>query len=149
MKIVLPDTLVAVSFAPLIRLVAEIDDHGPIRPGRLSATLPDLATHHLRQATRRARTLGLVCERPGEGLTLTEAGRDLADLYDQAARWARASHVPTQHASFAARVRFALRRTASVSAQDRGDPGLARVSELVELWLASWGEESDEPPLAA
>ncbi|WP_129287522.1 regulator [Streptomyces sp. GZWMJZ-114] len=144
----MPEPLAALCFAPLIRLVSEVDDHGPIRAGRLSATLPDLTTHQVRQATRRARALGLVTERPGDGLDLTEAGRDLADLYDHAARWARTAQRPSPNADFESRVQSALRRTLFAEATVR-DGALARVSELADLWLAFWGAEADEPLSAA
>ncbi|MBU7598905.1 hypothetical protein JGS22_015095 [Streptomyces sp. P38-E01] len=92
----------------LIRLITEIDDHGPIPPGALAATLPDLTEHHLRQAHSQACALGLAHHPHGIGLAPTTAGSALADLYHAAARWARRCNRPTPVASFTDRAQYTL-----------------------------------------
>ncbi|MEU0843990.1 regulator [Streptomyces sp. NPDC005962] len=92
----------------LIRLVTEIDDNGAIPPRRLAATLPDLSKHQLRSATETARAHGLVRTAPGAGLELTEAGSELADLYDAVARWSRRHASPALVCEFSNRVRHVL-----------------------------------------
>ncbi|MCZ4101312.1 regulator [Streptomyces sp. SID13666] len=89
----------------LIRLITEIDDHGPIPPRRLAGTLPDLSPHQLRRATEMARTMGLCRIGPGVGLELTPSGAELADLYDATARWARHNSYPHPICDFTTRVR--------------------------------------------
>jgi|GEM_PF-2828290 hypothetical protein len=92
----------------LIRLVTEIDDNGAIPPRRLAGTLPDLSTHQLRSASDTARAHGLVRTAPGAGLELTEAGTELADLYDAMARWARRHAYPSPVCDFSSRIRHSL-----------------------------------------
>ncbi|MER7720655.1 regulator [Streptomyces flaveolus] len=92
----------------LLRLVTEIDDNGAIPPRRLAGTLSDLSPHQLRSASDTARTYGLVRVAPGAGLELTESGRELADLYDALARWARRHSVPSAVCEFSSRVRHVL-----------------------------------------
>lgn len=92
----------------LIRLVTEIDDNGAIPPRRLAGTLPDLSTHQLRSASDTARAHGLVRVTPGAGLKLTDSGRELADLYDAVARWARHHAVPAPVCEFSSRIRHVL-----------------------------------------
>lgn len=98
----------ALSTASLVRLITEIDDNGPIPPRGLSSALPDLTTHHLRQATERARDLGLVRVRAGNGLALTESGLHVAELYDAIARWARRFTYPAPRCDFTGRIRHTL-----------------------------------------
>lgn len=90
----------------LIRLITEIDDHGPIPSRGLARTLPDLAPYQIRHATEQAHRHGLV--RQESGLHLTESGEDLAELYDTAARWARQHQYPALVADFATRIRHTL-----------------------------------------
>ncbi|GAA2530629.1 MULTISPECIES: regulator [Streptomyces] len=92
----------------LIRLITEIDDNGPIPPRRLAATLSDLSSHHLRRATHVARAHGLARVAPGAGLSLTEAGSELADVYDATARWARRHGYPNRVCDFTTRLQHSL-----------------------------------------
>nr|WP_203615414.1 hypothetical protein [Streptomyces sp. SID13726] len=104
----------------LIRLVTEIDDNGPIsqKRGSLQGALGDLPLGHLRHAIDTARDLGLV--HAGGHATvryqLTASGKDLAEFYDTAARWARARQLPSPVSDFVARVQHALQ------AEDDGSP---------------------------
>ncbi|MFC9502714.1 regulator [Streptomyces sp. NPDC057002] len=124
---------------PLVRLVSEIDDNGAIAPRRLAGTLPDLSTHQLRSASDTARALGLVRLAPGAGLELTEAGMELADLYDAIARWARRHAVPALVSEFSSRIRCVLDLLAPSLTTERADGaevGLARLHTLLIQWLA-------------
>ncbi|MDX2680109.1 regulator [Streptomyces soliscabiei] len=111
----------------LIRLVTEIDDNGAIPPRRLAGTLPDLSTHQLRRASDTARAHGLVRIAPGSGLELTDAGAELADLYDAMARWARRHAVPAPVCEFTSRIRHVLDLLAPSLTTAHGD-GLAPLS---------------------
>ncbi|MFE2063022.1 regulator [Streptomyces sp. NPDC059467] len=124
---------------PLVRLVAEIDDNGAISPRRLVGTLPDLSRHQLRSASDTARGHGLIRIAPGTGLELTEAGRELADLYDAMARWARRHAVPAPVCEFSSRIRCVLGLLAPSLTTERADgaeAGLARLRTLLIQWLA-------------
>ncbi|MEV6007324.1 regulator [Streptomyces sp. NPDC051976] len=124
---------------PLVRLVTEIDDNGPVPPRRLAVTLPDLSTHQLRSASATARAHGLVRIAPGTGLELTEAGMDLADLYDEMARWARRHAVPAPVCEFSSRIRCVLDLLAPSLTTERADgaqAGIARLRTLLMQWLA-------------
>ncbi|MGV9967646.1 regulator [Streptomyces olivaceus] len=136
----------------LIRLITEIDDNGAIPPRRLAGTLPDLTTHQLRSASDTARAHSLVRVAPGAGLELTDPGRELADLYDALARWARRHSVPAVVCEFSSRIRHALGLLAPSLTPGIGDrPGpladvrpigveaeaeLACVRTLLIQWLA-------------
>ncbi|MFF2567314.1 hypothetical protein [Streptomyces sp. NPDC058084] len=117
----LRDTVTMLSSPPLIRLITEIDDNGPIPPRRLAGTLPDLSTHHLRQTADLARTLGFIRVRPGVGVGLTEAGTELADVYDATARWARHHAYPSVISDFTTRVQHTLRLMAEALAPVMAD----------------------------
>ncbi|MET9507711.1 regulator [Streptomyces flavidovirens] len=132
----------------LIRLITEIDDNGPIPPRRLAATLPDLSSHHLRRTTHVARAHGLVRVAPGIGLALTEAGSELADLYDATARWARHHAYPTRVCDFTTRLQHSLSLLVPALVADRTDGSphegtlgieaetdLARPRALLLQWL--------------
>ncbi|WP_327720341.1 regulator [Streptomyces sp. NBC_00490] len=124
---------------PLVRLVTEIDDNGAIPPRRLAGTLPDLSTHQLRSASGTARTHGLIRIAPGTGLELTEAGMELAGLYDAMARWARRHAVPAPVCEFSSRIRHVLALLAPSLITERADgaeAGLARLRTLLIQWLA-------------
>ncbi|MFF5979383.1 regulator [Streptomyces olindensis] len=124
---------------PLVRLVTEIDDNGAIPPRRLAGTLPDLSTHQLRSASDTARAHGLVRIAPGTGLGLTEAGMELAGLYDAMARWARRHAVPAPVCEFSSRIRHVLALLAPSLITERADgaeAGLARLRTLLIQWLA-------------
>ncbi|GAA4782126.1 regulator [Streptomyces ziwulingensis] len=128
----------------LIRLVTEIDDNGAIPPRRLAGTLPDLSTHHLRSASDTARAHGLVRVAPGAALELTEAGKELAELYHSVARWARRHAVPAPVSEFSSRIRHVLNLlTASLTPDSAAHPasaaagtGLAHPRTLLIQWLA-------------
>ncbi|MGW0613256.1 regulator [Streptomyces sp. NPDC002788] len=139
---------------PLVRLVTEIDDNGAIPPRRLAGTLPDLSTHQLRSASDTARAHGLIRIAPGTGLELTEAGMELADLYDAMARWARRHAVPAPVCEFSSRIRHVLALLARSLITERADPaeaGLARLRTLLIQWLADnlqVARESEPEPVA-
>ncbi|ROQ70197.1 hypothetical protein EDD93_4708 [Streptomyces sp. 840.1] len=96
----------------LIRLVTEIDDNGPIshRRGSLQGAFGDLTPGQLRHATDTARALDLVHsdETTPDRYRLTESGEALAEVYDTAARWARARHFPDTTSDFVTRVQHTL-----------------------------------------
>ncbi|MEV7064327.1 regulator [Streptomyces collinus] len=124
---------------PLVRLVTEIDDNGAIPPRRLANTLPDLSTHQLRSASHTARAHGLIRISPGTGLELTEAGMELAGLYDAMARWARRHADPVPVCEFSSRIRYVLALLAPSLITERADgaeAGLARLRTLLIQWLA-------------
>jgi DNA-binding HxlR family transcriptional regulator len=137
---------------PLIRLVTEIDDNGAIPQRRLAATLPDLSSHQLRSTTDTARAHGLVRSAPGAGLSLTETGSDLADLYDATARWARRHAYPAPVCDFSSRVQHTLdlltpslvpehtdgssRRSIEDLTSPEVETDLARPRALLIQWLA-------------
>ncbi|MER7932967.1 MULTISPECIES: regulator [unclassified Streptomyces] len=132
---------------PLVRLVTEIDDNGPVPPRRLAATLPDLSTHQLHSASDTARAYGLIRIAPGAGLELTTAGTELADLYDALARWARRHAVPAPVCDFSGRILHVLSLLTPSLIGERvdspcppagveGEAGLARPRMLLLQWLA-------------
>ncbi|WP_371551475.1 hypothetical protein OG266_38655 [Streptomyces sp. NBC_00554] len=122
----------------LIRLVTEIDDNGPIsrQRGSLQGALGDLTTGQLRHAIDTARDLGLIHAR-GHALAryqLTTSGKDLAEVYDTAARWARTRQLPSRTSDFVARVQHALQM------QDGGPehPGAASEPSAPHEALSDW-----------
>ncbi|MFF4969899.1 regulator [Streptomyces sp. NPDC001037] len=123
----------------LIRLVTEIDDNGAISPRRLTGTLPDLSAHQLRSASDTARAHGLIRVAPGVGLELTDAGSELADLYDAMARWARRHAVPAPVCEFSRRIRHVLDLLAKSLTTEHAD-GLAPLSAAR---LTSAGDAAD------
>ncbi|MFE0187979.1 hypothetical protein [Streptomyces sp. NPDC058989] len=152
------------SSQPLIRLITEIDDNGPVPPRGLAGTLSDLTPHHIRQAADLARDLGLVHVRPGVGLALTTSGSELADVYDATARWSRRHAYPAPVADFTSRIQhtFALLAQTHASAADDGPhypetdrlpsaqavADLARLCDLLSQWLhANW--QAAQPASAA
>lgn len=125
----------ALASPELIRLITEIDDNGTIPPRGLARTLSDLSPHQLRHATALAHTLGLV--RARQGLSLTESGTQLAEVYDEAARWARAHDYPGVTGTFVTRVRATLQLLGSADVSGRrqernGQAGLVASLEAVE-----------------
>ncbi|MFD9715826.1 hypothetical protein [Streptomyces sp. NPDC059076] len=95
----------------LIRLITEIDDHGPIARHMLSRTFPDLPLQQVRDGSVLARKHGLIRTGQHKGqpaYRLTEHGSALADVYDTLARWARAHHYPSLQVDFTNRVRATL-----------------------------------------
>ncbi|MFJ2739639.1 regulator [Streptomyces sp. NPDC087440] len=140
----------ALSTASLVRLITEIDDNGTIPPRGLASALPDLTPHHVRRATERARDLGLVRVRAGQGLSLTESGLHVAELYDAISRWARRFAYPAPTCDFAGRIRHTLAllsapQVLSVLTKAQPASGHLPVSEeatraLAEVWtlLDQW-----------
>jgi hypothetical protein len=102
----------ALTLPGLIRLVTEIDDNGPIshRRGSLQGAFGDLTPGQLRHAIDVARDLGLVHadEQAPDRYRLTMSGQALAEVYDTAARWARARHFPDTSTDFVTRVQHTL-----------------------------------------
>ncbi|MEU2874118.1 hypothetical protein ABZ769_33805 [Streptomyces olivoreticuli] len=94
----------------LIRLVSEIDDNGPVQHRMLGRTFADLARHQIRHAFTAGRDHGLIYAEDTNSpcYLLTHSGADLADVYDQAARWARAHNYPSATGDFVTRVRETL-----------------------------------------
>ncbi|MFD5656213.1 hypothetical protein [Streptomyces hirsutus] len=133
-------TCTALSSASLIRLVSEIDDHGAIPVRGLARTLADLSTRQIRQAIEQADALGLLTRTPGS-VGLSAAGRDLADIYDATARWARRHNYPTPLCDFAGRIQhtFALLGTPAAGTQDHLDgehvAELGRIHRLMAEWV--------------
>ncbi|MEH0628546.1 hypothetical protein [Streptomyces stelliscabiei] len=101
------------SLPSLIRLVSEIDDNGPIshRRGSLQGAFGDLTRHQLRYAIDVARALGLVhfADHAPARYRLTEAGEDLASVYDTVARWSRTHQYPNTARDFVTRVQHTLK----------------------------------------
>ncbi|WP_405729222.1 hypothetical protein OG885_09915 [Streptomyces sp. NBC_00028] len=128
----LPDTLLherrairTLTLPALIRLVTEIDDNGPIshRRGSLQGAFGDLTPGQLRHAIDVARDLGLVHadEQAPDRYRLTQSGEALAEVYDTAARWARARHFPDASTAFVTRVQHTL-QLSSRSPHSSGAP---------------------------
>ncbi|MFD4476465.1 hypothetical protein ACFWPU_10175 [Streptomyces sp. NPDC058471] len=139
----------ALSLPGLIRLVTEIDDNGPIsrRRGSLRSAFDDLTVPQLRHATDRAREFGLVYGDEDERVRyrLTDSGEDLAEVYDTAARWARAHQFPTVASDFVTRVQRTL------SLLGRGEAlahGAARIGDSSGL-LVPGGAVLDREAIAA
>ncbi|WP_330347770.1 hypothetical protein [Streptomyces sp. NBC_00582] len=151
----------ALSLPALVRLVSEIDDNGPIshRRGSLQSAFGDLTVNQLRYAIDVARELGLVHADPQAPTRyrLTEAGEDLAGVYDMAARWARTHQYPSPTSGFVTRVQHTLKLltqpTAAVRDADRphkpavlatGHPGAetdadgALLPDAAKAALAEW-----------
>ncbi|MFI8308735.1 hypothetical protein ACIF80_36095 [Streptomyces sp. NPDC085927] len=134
--------------AGLIRLVSEIDDHGAIPPRALARTLTDLAPHHIRQAVEQAESLGLL-DRSHSGLGLTTAGKDLADFYDHAARWARQHNYPARTCDFTSRIRrtLALLDQPAVREPRLQDGDAAAELRHVHRLLAEWADTHQLTPV--
>ncbi|WP_416986905.1 hypothetical protein [Streptomyces sp. T028] len=147
----------ALSLPSLIRLVSEIDDNGPIshRRGSLQSAFGDLTVNQLRYAIEVARDLGLVHADPQAPTRyrLTEAGEDLAGVYDVAARWARTHQYPSPTSDFVTRVQHILKLltqpTAAVREADQAgkpavpatgetDADVALIPDAAEAALAEW-----------
>jgi DNA-binding HxlR family transcriptional regulator len=94
----------------LIRLVSEIDDHGPVERHMLQRIFADLTRHQIRHAIKTGRDHELI--RAGHHAApcylLTDRGTDLAEVYDQAARWARTHNYPAASSDFVTRVQATL-----------------------------------------
>ncbi|MEV5878035.1 hypothetical protein AB0L75_28180 [Streptomyces sp. NPDC052101] len=122
-------TITVLSLPGLIRFISEIDDNGPVSRGSLGATFDDLTRHQLRHALETADGIGLVSTREQVPVRyrLTRSGKDLADVYDAAARWARAHQFPSTTSDFVTRVQHTLKllaqnTTAEGDSRRTGDP---------------------------
>ncbi|MGP3733003.1 hypothetical protein ACTWJ9_07250 [Streptomyces sp. GDS52] len=131
-------TCTALSSASLIRLVSEIDDHGAIPVRGLARTLAELSTRQIRQAIEQADALGLLTRTPGS-VGLSAAGRDLADVYDATARWARRHNYPAPLCDFAGRIQhtFALLGMPTEGTQDPDGEQVAELGRIHRL-MAEW-----------
>ncbi|WP_406186181.1 hypothetical protein [Streptomyces sp. NBC_01006] len=101
----------ALSHPGLVRIISDIDDNGPLQRHLLSRTFTGLSRQQLRHATASGRALRLLRAGTHAGnpaLVLTPAGKELADVYDTAARWARTHHYPCDVSDFVARVQATL-----------------------------------------
>ncbi|MFE9407395.1 hypothetical protein ACFYN0_01120 [Streptomyces sp. NPDC006704] len=136
----------ALSLPGLIRLVTEIDDHGPIshQYGSLQGAFGDLTPGQLRHAINTARDLGLVHadEQAPDRYRLTESGEDLAEVYDTAARWARAHQYPSDSSDFVTRVQHTLQLPAPdpASEADSDHSGVGTDRPQPPNALADWLE---------
>ncbi|MEV2258527.1 hypothetical protein AB0J13_07675 [Streptomyces anulatus] len=139
----------------LIRLISEIDDHGPISRRGFTRSFPDLARHQIRHTVQEARDLDLIHSMSEHHLT--EAGEALAELYDAAARWGRQHHYPAQEGHFAHRVSSTLallaRPEISTSATPATRPEAAAGAstvpglETVRSTLLQWMKDYYRAPL--
>lgn len=132
----------------LIRLISEIDDNGPLQRRMLATTLPGLSRRQLTHATAAGRALGLLrTGRQGGSAcyALTDAGRELAEVYDTAARWARAHHYPQPVSDFTTRVRATLTLLAQPpgTTAEAGPDGeaAARTLNSVRAALSQWASD--------
>ncbi|MFP8887595.1 hypothetical protein [Streptomyces mangrovi] len=133
------DIRTALSSAGLIRLVSEIDDHGAIPARGLARTLTDLSVDRIRQAVEQADSLGLLARTPGT-VGLSAAGRDLADVYDATARWARRHNHPAAHCDFAGRIHSTFTLLGAPTAdppnpKDEREAELGRIERLMAEWV--------------
>lgn len=112
----------ALTLPGLIRLVSEIDDHGPVGRGSLGVTFDDLSRHQLRQAIATARALRVMetADSKSTRYRLTEDGKNLAEVYDRAARWARTHQYPAPSSDFITRVQCTLQLLAPYPDTDDG-----------------------------
>lgn len=142
----------ALASADLIRLITEIDDNGPVPPHGPARIFPDLTRLRIRHTIEQAHALGLVSIRSGAGLGLTDAGLQLADIYDSTARWARTHNYPGPTCTFITRVQGTLQLltpvqgpvAAPAAAPVRAVEDLARLREALDRWIDShWS--GDEP----
>ncbi|MDT0382303.1 regulator [Streptomyces sp. DSM 42041] len=135
------DTSIALSSPELVRLVTEIDDNGTVPQRGLASALPDLTPHQIRKATEQADLLGLL-DRCEDGLALSTAGRELADLYDVAARWARRHDVPDRTCNFTSRIRHTFTHLTEQAAGDHfsrtaSGHGLDRLYQELANWVGT------------
>ncbi|WP_446038040.1 hypothetical protein [Streptomyces sp. SID1121] len=98
------------SHSGLIRLISEIDDNGPIDNRMLGRTFTDLTRHQIRHALATGHRHGLIQEptKTNPVHLLTHHGAELADVYDQIARWARSNDYPNHTSDFVTRVQGTL-----------------------------------------
>lgn len=125
----------------LIRLITEIDDNGPIshRRGNLQGAFGDLTPGQLRHAIDTARALHLVHsdETTPDRYRLTESGEALAEVYDTAARWARAGHFPASSVDFVTRVQCTLQLPSRDPLPSGSMPELSAPRKALTDWLRS------------
>ncbi|MFE2140360.1 winged helix-turn-helix transcriptional regulator [Streptomyces sp. NPDC059456] len=94
------------------RIISEIDDNGPIPHRAAQATFPDIPADSLQHGLRTLRQRGLLQIREHRDddspVGLTQAGRDLGDVYEALSHWARRHHYPTSQSDFVTRVEASL-----------------------------------------
>ncbi|MFI7356130.1 winged helix-turn-helix transcriptional regulator [Streptomyces avidinii] len=94
------------------RIISELDDNGPIPRRAAQATFPDIPEDSLQHGMRSLRQRGLLQVRgrrdDDSPLGLTEAGRDLGDVYEALSRWARRHDYPAPQTGFVNRVEATL-----------------------------------------
>jgi hypothetical protein len=131
----------ALSHPGLIRITTEIDDNGPLPRHLLSRTLTSLSGQQLRHATKAGRTLGLLRTGTKAGvpsLLLTRGGRELAEIYDMAARWARAHGFPAPATDFVTRVRSTLTLLGTAGPVEVDDAVRDEGLDALRAAFASW-----------
>ncbi|MBQ0855457.1 regulator [Streptomyces sp. BH-SS-21] len=138
----------SLSSVGLIRLVSEIDDHGPIPPRALARTLTGLSRTQAKQARKQADMLVLL-DGSCSGLALTEAGADLASFYDAAARWARHHDYPHHTSTFSDRIRHVLTLLSEPAEtqpqlKDGEAAGLHEVGLLLREWVDTYQRQHDQ-----
>ncbi|MEU3602644.1 hypothetical protein ABZ714_28605 [Streptomyces sp. NPDC006798] len=137
---------VAVSSPALIRLITEIDDHGPLSTTLLGRTFPDLTRRDVLQARDTALHLGLITTGHGT-YELTGHGADLAEAYDQAARWARRHGLPARNASFISRVQTAVDHATLPDRHDETHASApAAVRDALTRWTTAVPDEAEAGP---
>ncbi|MFD6912370.1 regulator [Streptomyces virginiae] len=146
----------ALSHPGLVRIISDIDDNGPLQRHLLSRTLTGLPRQQLRHATAAGRALGLLRTRTHGGtpaLVLTSAGKELADVYDTAARWARTHHYPCDVSDFVTRVQATLTLLGTAGGEAPHAPQAALASwvrdHAAALGYPLTGTSPDEMQLAA
>ncbi|MCC0094670.1 regulator [Streptomyces flavotricini] len=150
------DTL---AHAGLIRLISEIDDNGPLQRRMLATTLHGLSRRQLTHATTTGRRLGLLRTGRQAGnacYVLTSVGRDLAEVYDIAARWARTYHYPHPVSDFTTRVQATLTllaqhpgNTAEAGPDDEAARTLHSVRAALSQWSGDHGDALVTDPVSA
>ncbi|MEW1632681.1 regulator [Streptomyces sp. NPDC093801] len=147
----------ALAHTGLIRLISEIDDNGRLQRRMLATTLHGLSRRQLTRATTTSRRLGLLRTTSQGGNTcyaLTSAGRDLAEVYDTAARWARAHHYPHPVSDFTTRVQSTLTllaqhpaTTDTAGLEGEAGAGLDAVRAALSQWADDHGADLSTEPV--
>lgn len=139
--------------AGVIRLVTEIDDNGPIEHGMLGAALSDLAPGEISDAVNACGELQLVHGGDGAGrpYRLTRRGSELADVYEEMARWARAHDYPARTSTFITRVQTTLTvlaqrhgTNAALSADETASTELCVVAADLTRWIHEPRKPADD-----
>ncbi|MCX5303133.1 winged helix-turn-helix transcriptional regulator [Streptomyces sp. NBC_00160] len=132
------------------RIISEIDDNGPIPHRAAQATFPDIPADSLQHGLRTLRQRGLLQIREHRDddspVGLTQAGRDLGDVYEALSRWARRHHYPTSQTDFLTRVEATLvllrdRHTVSLLEAPSTMPYSYRARRALHAGLLSTGPD--------